>query len=265
MIERIETLFLGFFLLSAIFWAVEGRFAASPRQPRLAARRGFRTDLIYWFATPLLTKAISQVGLVALIVLVYRAQPAEVQALLATRETLLGSQPLGVQAVEMLLLGDLIGYWMHRSFHGRRLWKFHAVHHSSRDLDWLSTVRVHPVNDSLMRWMQASVLVLLGFRPAAIAAYVPFLAFYAVFIHANVSWGFGRLGWLIVSPRFHRWHHSTEVAGPARNFAGLFPFIDWIFGTYYLPADRLPQSFGLSNERVPEDYFGQLIYPFRRA
>jgi sterol desaturase/sphingolipid hydroxylase (fatty acid hydroxylase superfamily) len=226
-------------------------------------RRGFRTDLIYWFSTPVLTKAISQVGLVALMVLVYRIHPADVQQLLASRDTLLGSQPLMLQAGEMLLVGDLIGYWMHRLFHGRRLWKFHAIHHSSRDLDWLSTVRAHPVNDSLMRWAQASALVMLGFQPAAIAAYVPFLALYALFIHANVPWGFGRFGWLLASPRFHRWHHSTAVEG--RNFAGLFPFIDRIFGTYFMPPDRLPRDFGLKDERVPEDFVGQLIYPFRRA
>src|SRR5690606_3852647 len=59
----------------------------------------------------------------------------------------LASQPLWLQAIEILVIGDLVAYWMHRWFHGRGLWKFHAIHHCSKDLDWLSPVRLHPVND----------------------------------------------------------------------------------------------------------------------
>jgi sterol desaturase/sphingolipid hydroxylase (fatty acid hydroxylase superfamily) len=185
--------------------------------------------------------------------------------MLLERDTLLGRQPLWLQALEMLVIGDFIGYWTHRWFHGRRLWKFHAIHHSSRDLDWLSAVRLHPVNDWLSRWIQASALVVLGFTPAAVAAYVPFLTFYAIFVHANVSWGLGPLGWLVASPKFHRWHHTSEDEGLDKNFAGLLPLFDVAFGTYYMPRDRLPERFGLAREAIPEGILGQLAYPFRRA
>jgi len=261
---RIGGLFLALLVLSLFFWLVESLFAADPSQPRLLRRRGFSTDLVYWFATPLVTKSISQVGLALILVLIYHIDPAHIKGMLAHRDTLLARQPLGLQAIEMLLVGDIIGYWVHRWFHGKRMWKFHAIHHSSKDLDWLSSVRLHPVNDWLSRWIQASVLVLMGFSPVAIAAYVPFLTFYAVFIHANVSWGFGRLGWLLASPKFHRWHHTSEEEGLDTNFAGLFPFIDRLFGTYYMPPGRLPENFGLSNDRIPENYIGQLLYPFRK-
>ena len=79
---------------------------------------------------------------------------------------------------------------------------------------------------------------MLGFSPAAVAAYIPFLTCYAVFLHANVSWGFGRLGWLVASPKFHRWHHTSEDEGLDKNFAGLLPLFDVAFGTYYMPNDR---------------------------
>ena len=36
------------------------------------------------------------------------------------------------QSVIYLLLADFLMYWIHRGFHRPRLWKFHAVHHSSR-------------------------------------------------------------------------------------------------------------------------------------
>ena len=262
--DRIGNLFSALLLLSAFFWIVETLFAAKPDQPFLFRRGGFKTDLVYWFTTPLLTKSISQIGLVLILILIYRVSPSEIKNLLINRNTLLARQPLPLQAMEMLLIGDLTGYWVHRWFHGRRMWKFHAIHHSSTDLDWLSSVRLHPVNDWLSRWIQASVLIVLGFSPVAIAAYVPFLTFYAVFIHANVSWGFGKLGWLIASPKFHRWHHTSEKEGLDKNYAGLFPFIDKLFGTYYMPAERLPEDFGLRNEPMPDHYIGQLLHPFRR-
>ena len=261
---RIGGLFLALLVLSLFFWLVESLFVADPSQPRLLHRRGFKTDLVYWFVTPLVTKSISQVGLVLILVLLFRTGPAHIKEMLTHRDTLLAQQPLGLQAIEMLLVGDIISYWVHRWFHGKRMWKFHAIHHSSTDLDWLSSVRLHPVNDWLSRWIQASALMIMGFSPAAIAAYVPFLTFYAVFIHANVSWGFGRLGWLLASPKFHRWHHTSEEEGLDTNFAGLFPFIDRLFGTYYMPAGRLPENFGLRDEPVPENYVGQLLYPFRK-
>jgi sterol desaturase/sphingolipid hydroxylase (fatty acid hydroxylase superfamily) len=263
--QRLGSLFIALLVLSAFFWLVESLFAANPRQPRLTGRRGLRTDLVYWFATPLLTKAISQIGLAVILMMVYQRDVAGIRDLLASRDTLLARQPLWAQAIEMLVLGDFIGYWTHRWFHGRHLWKFHAIHHSSEDLDWLSAVRLHPINDWLSRWIQASLLVVLGFTPAAVAAYVPFLTFYAIFIHANVRWGFGKLGVLVASPKFHRWHHTSEEEGLDKNFAGLLPVFDVLFGTYYMPKGRLPERFGLKHERVPTGLLGQLAYPFRRA
>jgi sterol desaturase/sphingolipid hydroxylase (fatty acid hydroxylase superfamily) len=61
----------------------------------------------------------------------------------------------------------------------------------------------------------------------------------AIFIHANVSWGFGKLGVLVASPKFHRWHHTSEDEGLDKNFAGLLPVFDIVFGTYCMPAGRL--------------------------
>jgi sterol desaturase/sphingolipid hydroxylase (fatty acid hydroxylase superfamily) len=154
---------------------------------------------------------------------------------------------------EVLLLGDLVGYWVHRLFHGRRLWRFHAVHHGSKDLDWLSAVRLHPVNDVVSRVAQVIPVLLLGFPPMILAAYVPFLTFWAIFLHANVPWSFGPLRYVIASPAFHRWHHTSEEEGRDKNF-----------GTFYLPAGRQPRRFGLADEEVPEGLVAQLVYPFSR-
>ncbi len=55
--------------------------------------------------------------------------------------------PLAIEVLAVMLVADLAQYWVHRSFH--RLswaWPFHAIHHSSRDLDWLAGSRLHVVD-----------------------------------------------------------------------------------------------------------------------
>src|SRR5215469_12192814 len=84
-----------------------------------------------------------------------------------------------------------------------------------------------------------------------------------ILMNANVSWGFGRLCYLIASPKFHRWHHTSEDEGLDKNFAGLFPLFDVLFGTYYMPEDRLPEQFGLNKDDAQQTFWGQMISPFR--
>jgi sterol desaturase/sphingolipid hydroxylase (fatty acid hydroxylase superfamily) len=231
-------------------------------------RRGFRTDLGYWFFTPLVTRALTRAAVVAAVVLLaLRAGvPLDREHLRAFAEgsgRAIQAQPLWLQALEVLLLGDLVGYGMHRLFHRGRLWRFHAIHHSSRDVDWLSSVRLHPVNDVLTKLAQVVPFVLLGFAPAVLAGYAPFLTFHALLLHANLPWTFGPLRYVVSSPAFHRWHHTTEAEGLDKNFAGLFPFIDVVFGTFHMPQGRRPERFGILDDDVPPGLLRQLAYPFR--
>jgi sterol desaturase/sphingolipid hydroxylase (fatty acid hydroxylase superfamily) len=87
-------------------------------------------------------------------------------------------QPLWCQFIEIYVLADFIGYWMHRWFHAPTLWPFHAVHHSSEELDWLASVRVHPVNEWANALVHVTPLLLLGFNPHAALSVAPFLTFY---------------------------------------------------------------------------------------
>jgi sterol desaturase/sphingolipid hydroxylase (fatty acid hydroxylase superfamily) len=255
---------VGFLALSVVFGFVEWLF---PERAQKRLRLGFWTDVLYWFFTPIVTKGITRGAIVAAVVVLALLSGAG-----ASREQILAflddpgrrvrHQPLGLQVLEVLVIGDFIGYWMHRLFHGRTLWPFHAVHHASTELDWLSAVRLHPVNDIVTRLVQVIPIVLLGYGPTVVAAYAPFLALFAIFLHANVPWDFGPLRYAIASPRFHRWHHTSEEEGLDRNFAGLLPVWDMVFGTYHLPR-RAPGEFGLKAETVPESLWGQLLWPFR--
>ena len=127
--NRIGGLFITLTLLSAVFWVIESVFAANPRQPRCHRRRGFRTDLAYWFLTPLVTRSISQIGLAVILILVYRRNTHDIQTMLNARDTMLARQGLWLQAIWMVFVGDFVGYWTHRWFHSCRMWAFHAIHH----------------------------------------------------------------------------------------------------------------------------------------
>ena len=256
----------GLVLLAALLWPIERAWPALPGQPLW--RRGIRTDLAYWFFTPLVTKSITRGGLVVAVLLLALGtgvplDRGHVQAFFTGADQLVRRQPMGLQVLEVLLLGDLVGYWTHRLFHGRMLWRFHAVHHGSKQLDWLSSVRLHPVNDVVSRVAQVVPVLLLGFPPTVLAGYVPFLTLYAILLHANVRWSFGPLRYVLASPAFHRWHHTSEEQGLDKNFAGLFTFLDLLFGTFHMPPGRQPERFGLTNEEVPEGLLAQLAYPFR--
>jgi sterol desaturase/sphingolipid hydroxylase (fatty acid hydroxylase superfamily) len=261
------SLVVGFLVLTVVFWPIERLRPAIPEQPRW--RRDSLTDLGYWFFTPLVTRAITRVALIVAVVALAAAagvplDKPHVEAFLAGSGRGVQRQPVWLQVVEVLVLGDLLGYWSHRLFHGRALWPFHAVHHSSTEVDWLSSVRLHPVNDVASRLLQSIPLLLLGFPPGILAAYVPFLTVYAILLHANVSWDFGPLRHVIASPAFHRWHHTSQAEGLDKNFAGLFSWIDRLFGTYYMPEGRQARAFGILGGGVPDGLLAQLAYPFRR-
>ncbi len=261
--HRIIGLTAAFVILSVIFSVLESLFAANKNQKRF--RAGYKTDLVYWFWTPLVTQAIALGATALTLCIVFHRPPRMLMELFQDRHTWVTTHlPTALQIALLLLIGDFLGYWMHRWFHGRRLWKFHAVHHCSQELDWLSSVRLHPVNDAASRAVSAVVLLGLGFNPVVIAAYLPFLTFYAILIHANVSWDFGWLGQLVTSPRFHRWHHTSQEEGLDKNFSGLFPWIDRLFGTYYMPKGKQPEKFGLHGEQIPESFWGQMMYPFKK-
>ena len=250
-------------------WPAEEAGSVDARR-RFGLRRDTRTDLLYTLFTPLVTRSITTVGLVITVLLLARAQGLELDLSQGAKRALapffegtpIHAQPRWLQGVELALLLDLSSYWIHRLFHRPRLWPFHAVHHSSSRLTWLSSVRLHPVNDLLTRVVQVVVLLLVGFDPTLLAALVPFTGLYAILLHARVPWDFGPLRYVLASPVFHRWHHTSAAEGRDKNFAGLFPIWDLVFGTFYMPGAP-PTRFGV-DEPVPPSFLAQLTWPFRK-
>lgn len=257
-------LVVGLLALGAVFYGIERVWPAIPRRPR--APNALTTDILWWFVTPFMSRiamAITLVVAAAIVAVAFGRPEGEGIRRFFERENAVSRLPLWAQSAIVVLWLDLAGYWGHRWFHRvKRLWRFHAVHHSSEWVDWLSSVRVHPVNELGMRLLQATPLLVCGFDFSAVAAAAPALTLYAIFIHANVPWGFGPLRYVIATPVFHRWHHTSQDEGLDKNFSGGLVWPDLVFKTLYLPKGRQPERFGLSGEHVPEDILRQMGYGF---
>ena len=165
----------------------------------------------------------------------------------------LAALPLAAQMIIFLIGEDFILYWTHRLFHRDRLWKYHAVHHSSEELEWISAARFHPVNLFFGAVIADVVMLIAGISPNMFVVLGPITIAHSAFVHANLDWTLGPFKYVIASPVFHRWHHTAAERGGEKNFAATFPVLDLIFGTFYMPAGELPDQYGIDDRRVSDD------------
>ena len=175
-----------------------------------------------------------------------------------------GARSLWEQAALAVIVGDLGLYGIHRLAHEVPwLWRFHVIHHSAEEMDWLVGLRFHPFDLFLARLGTFALPAALDVSPAAMAVLVAVFGWSAWLVHANVRLPFGPLKWLFVSPEFHHWHHSAEREAHNRNYAGVIAWWDVLFGTAHLPAGRLPLRYGVE-ETVPAGWVQRFYHPFRR-
>lgn len=246
---------LNLLLTALVFVPLERLFPRLPSQG--AFRTGWTTDGLHFLVSHVLVELVSFLILLPSVTAAALVQPAALQQLVR-------AQPAWLQFLEIVLLADLAQYAVHRAFHRvPLLWRFHAVHHSSRDLDWLAGSRLHLLDVVATRGLVLLPLSVLGFVEAALHAYLVFVSFHAVFIHANVRFRLRALERVLVTPRFHHWHHASADAARDRNFAVHLPWLDRLFGTAHFPDGAWPDAYGIAGNPVPEGYVAQLVHPLR--
>ena len=171
------------------------------------------------------------------------------------------SAPILVQFVLIVLAADFVLYWEHRLYHETKiLWPIHAVHHSVENMDWLAGSRGHFIQVFTERAMVMVPLYLLGVDEAALNIYVTFAALQAVLIHCNLRLPFGIFKYIIVTPQFHHWHHSSEKPAIDTNYSAHTILFDWLFKTMHLPGEYWPTEYG-TTKKLPSTYIGQTLYP----
>lgn len=251
---------LDFFVLNVVltgllFVPLERMFPLK-RDQRLF-RTEWREDLFYYFVSSMMVQILTFLAMA----------PANVVAenIWQSFRVAVGSQPLALQVVEIMVFTDLVQYWLHRAFHRvPALWRFHAVHHSAKSMDWIAGARMHFLEVIVLRGVTAVPMFALGFEPLAIQIYLLIVYFYSAFIHANIGWNLKAVEPYVATPRFHHWHHGEEREAIDVNFAIHFPLFDRLFGTHHMPEGRWPKGYGIKGHPVPLGYWKQFLYPFRR-
>jgi sterol desaturase/sphingolipid hydroxylase (fatty acid hydroxylase superfamily) len=242
-----------FILLSIIFIPLERLFAAGQKR---IWRREFATDLIWYFGNGLITTAIlaSLIGLLA----------AGVQRIVPP---FLIGLPLWQRMLATFIVGEFGFYWGHRWSHEvPLLWRFHSIHHTAEEVDWLTNTRGHPVDIVFTRLCGFTLIYLTGLASpeagvhnVAVSMMLIVTNLWGFFIHANVKFRFGWLENLIATPAFHRWHHTADRHRD-HNYASTLPLFDRLFGTWYLPNQEQPPRFGVDGA-ARLSFCGQLLKP----
>jgi lathosterol oxidase len=247
---------LALFFSALVFIPLEHQFA---RRPVAVFRKGWRTDAAYFFMSHVLVQFILIVVTATTTLVVDTAKVPHVQAWI-------GGVPFMAQFLLAVLVADAAQATLHRCYHRFMvLWRFHAVHHSSPELDWLAGSRVHFVETVMTRSIVLLPLLFLGFSQSAVNAYAVLVGIQAVVAHANIGVRFGWLEYLVVLPRYHHWHHARHTDYWDRNYAIHLPVIDMLMGSFKLPRDgSWPEEYGVfKRESVPEGIVAQHLSPFR--
>lgn len=164
--------------------------------------------------------------------------------------------------VTVFLIIDLLYYGLHRLFHRyQKLWCWHLVHHSDKQLDISTNFRHHPIEVLLMSIILLVLFLFFPIDSQILLAYTCAAFVIQVWHHSNISINsrldqYLRL--VVVTPSVHHIHHSPEKIQTNSNYGAIFTFWDRLFASYYSPNLQIEQGdYGLEYFRASRD--GSLI------
>lgn len=181
-----------------------------------------------------------------------------------------GACPTWIQFAIGMVLVDLWMYAWHRINHRvPLLWRFHAVHHSDREMDATSAVRFHTGEIILSGLARLLVLPMLGVSLPVILVYELVLLPVILFHHSNLRIGSaidGVLRPIIVTPWMHWVHHSMLSEETNSNYGSVLSVWDRMFGSFRLRANPSEIELGLMEDESEQSWrtiVGMVTRPFR--
>jgi sterol desaturase/sphingolipid hydroxylase (fatty acid hydroxylase superfamily) len=243
-----------FAVIAGFFFVCERLFPRVPAQGIF--RQGFVTDVFYIPVQYLMRVLISFLAADLLTELGSKSMPGTV--------SVLSGRPVWQQALVVVLVLDFFFYVMHRLKHRWHWWwRLHETHHSSREMDFLSSVRFHPLEKFLDRLIFLFPLTVLGADEPALLIWSGIDVFFGMLNHSNTRIRLGPLHAIFSGPEMHLWHHVPDPVRGDCNFGNNLSIFDWLFGTAYLSRDH-PREFGLNDPFYPAASFPrQFLYAFR--
>lgn len=181
--------------------------------------------------------------------------------------------PLLAQWLITFLLLDGAAYGLHRLSHTVPwLWRLHAVHHSDPELDATTTHRHHPLENLVAALITLPILLFLAPPVWAVLAYNMIAVAVSTLSHGNLAlpnWLDKGLRHFIVTPAFHRMHHSAAREQTDSNYATVFPVFDLVFRSATPAAADKGRSLKIGLDTVPgsasQSLAALLLFPFRRS
>ncbi|HEY8430782.1 MAG TPA: sterol desaturase family protein [Sandaracinaceae bacterium] len=183
--------------------------------------------------------------------------------------------PGWAQVLVYFVLMDAVAYGVHRAFHAVPwLWPFHAIHHSQRNLNALTTTRIHVVELVVKRVVSFAPLAVLGEPTETLALLVCIDGFWGFFVHSGLRVPLGPLRYVLVEPDYHRLHHAQERELADTNYAERLVIWDLLLGSARFETPRALAT-GIDDATFPHErdasltgavstWVAQLLYPFRK-
>src|SRR5256885_717128 len=167
---------LDLFLMAVIYVPMERLWPQYPEQGTF--RKEWTLDVVYFMSTHLPIQILSFMVLLPVTLATKYLGIPVLQHSIARLPWLL-------QFFLAVLVADVAEYFIHLALHKVPwLWRFHAVHHSSKALDWIAGSRSHFVDDTLVRGF-ILVPMMFGFSQSIIFAYLIFVTLHATWTHCN--------------------------------------------------------------------------------
>lgn len=174
----------------------------------------------------------------------------------------LQSWPSALKIIVALFVVDFVIYWIHRAQHTYDVfWRTHAWHHSIEQMYWFSGFRTSFLHSFIYNIPQVVIPVTL-FRLSPAEAGIGFSigALIQFVEHTNWNINLGPLSWLLVTPDYHRIHHSASL-NRGKNLGTTFRIWDRMFGTYVDPSEmpaEYPLGLGarVENKKIPRMLLG---------
>jgi sterol desaturase/sphingolipid hydroxylase (fatty acid hydroxylase superfamily) len=215
--------------------------------------RGFLQDVAYWFYYQ---SGLNQFLFMAALFSFLGPKLAFLHPKIVT------DLPLIARGTLWFLVADFSAYWVHRLQHASRfVWAFHSTHHAQEQLNFATTARFHPVDHFIFDALNFVPLLIVGGSPMGWLPLYLTVRSIAIAQHSRIKWRLGPLSKLIVTPRFHSFHHSVDPRHYNTNFGAYLTIWDHIFGTA-MDAPEQPSEFGLSDVKMPT-LMSTLVVPFR--
>ena len=195
-----------------------------------------RTDIIFWFLYYFVLRRFSVVAKLITIPGLFMIAVTWLSEYSGWVGFIQGAWPKSgfAAAILWLLAFDFVHYAGHVLLHKIPvLWRFHRLHHAGTEFNVILGTRV---SLSELFFTETTVfvvlIVVLGFPAPEIAFAIRFVReLIDLLQHSDLPFGYGVVGYLIASPRFHRLHHSNHPDDLDHNYGDIFSIWDYVFGT----------------------------------